>query len=163
MAQPLLEGGVLSGSYDAAEVIQLTAKVARLEQQNRQLDEALRLERIRTQSVESAAKDLRNLLFPLFRSLRLVFGELDQMGVVETVPLGGAPQFDPKWAAWMDKFGRDKCPARVIQAILDHGPLSRSQLRQAIKAGWSTLDEATARLKNLQLIEKSGDRWNLKG
>lgn len=81
---------------------------------------------------------------------------------ITTVPIGGAPQFDPKWTAWMEKFGRDKCVSRVIQAILDHGPLSRSQLRQATKSGWSTLDEATSRLKNLQLIEKSGDRWNLK-
>lgn len=74
-----------------------------------------------------------------------------------------APQFDQKWDAWKQKLGSGTAPARVIDALLTHGPLTRTQLRQAGELGWSTLDAATARLKNLQLIEKVGDRWNLKG
>ena len=115
---------------------------------------------------EDFQRQMREALSRILQQVAVMRQGMSMAGGDEsfTVPAGGtAPQFDPKWTAWMEKFGKDKCVSRVIQAILDHGPLSRSQLRQATKSGWSTLDEATARLKNLQLIEKSGDRWNLKG
>ncbi len=159
MGQPLLEGQTYVND-DAREVIQLTAKVARLEGLNRQLEEALRSERMVNENNSSGTRALREILTPLYRALQKVFGELDE--VIETIPVG-APQFNPQWKAWQDKLGQGTAPARVIGALLDHGPLTRAQLRQAAEMGWSTLDGATARLKNLQLIEKSGDRWNLKG
>jgi hypothetical protein len=73
-----------------------------------------------------------------------------------------APQFDPRWDAWKSKLGHGTAPARVIDSLLTHGGLTRVQLRQAGEMGWSTLDTATTRLKNLGLIEKVGDKWNLK-
>ena len=161
MAQPLLEGSFDQRAWDN-EIAGLRGEISRLTIQNRQLDEALRLERIKAQTLDAGVKDLRDLLWPLYRSLRLVFGEMDEMGIRDSVPPGTAPQFDKKWEAWKEKLGSTTAAARIIQAILDHGPLNRSQLRQATKSGWSTLDEASARLKNLQLIEKVGDRWNLK-
>jgi hypothetical protein len=139
MAQPLLEGQVYEQPVDRLQELR-----EEFEEYQRQVQEAL------SRVMQSIAV--------IRQGLRMAGGDEVAM------PAGAAaPQFDPKWSAWMEKFGRDKCVSRVIQAILDHGPLSRSQLRQATKSGWSTLDEATARLKNLQLIEKSGDRWNLKG
>jgi len=108
--------------------------------------------------VHEAINRLAGQLATIRQGLRMAGGD-----EVTTVPLGGAPQFDPKWAAWQQKLGASTAPSRVIAAILEHGPLNRSQLRQAAEMGWSTLDAATARLKNLSLIEKIGDRWNLKG
>lgn len=140
MPQPLLEGEVYEQPRDRVQELR-----EEFEEYQRQVQDAL------SRMMQSIAI--------IRQGLRMGGGD-----EITTVPIGGqnAPQFDPKWNAWMEKFGRDKCVSRVIQSILDHGPLSRSQLRQATKSGWSTLDEATARLKNLQLIEKSGDRWNLK-
>jgi hypothetical protein len=123
-----------------------------------------------------AVKELREEFEEYQRQAQLAFGRMqEQINVlrsglriasgdeVTTVPLGGtAPQFDPKWEMWKQKLGASTAPARVIGALLDHGPLNRAQLRQAAEMGWSTLDAATARLKNLSLIEKVGDRWNLK-
>lgn len=96
----------------------------------------------------------------LAESLRHVAsGKMD----IPEVQTATAPQFDPKWELWKQKLGGTTAPARVIQALLEHGPLNRTQLRSAAELGWSTLDAATARLKNLSLIEKVGDRWQLKG
>jgi hypothetical protein len=101
------------------------------------------------------------LLNLLAQSLRHVAS--GQMDIAESVPpQASAPQFDPQWQAWKQKLGGNTAPAKVIDALLTHGPLNRTQLRSAAELGWSTLDAATARLKNLSLIEKSGDRWNLK-
>jgi len=141
MSQPLLEGEVYEQPRDSVQELR-----EEFEEYQRQVQDAL------SRMMQSIAI--------IRQGLRISGGD-----EITTVPIGGqmAPQFDPKWTAWIEKFGGSSNPAsRVIQAILDHGPLSRQQLRQAIKGGWSTLDAATARLKNLQLIEKSGDRWNLK-
>lgn len=115
---------------------------------------------------EEFQRQMREALARILQQVSVIRQGLSMAGGDEsfTAPAGGIPpQFDQRWEAWKQKLGSTTAAARVIQAILDHGPLNRSQLRQATKSGWSTLDEATARLKNLQLIEKLGDRWNLKG
>lgn len=87
-----------------------------------------------------------------------------QMGIPDAVTVAPtSPQFDQKWEAWKQKLGSGTAPARIIDALLKQGPLNRTQLRSFGELGWSTLDAATSRLRNLGLIEKSGDRWNLKG
>lgn len=159
MAQPLLMG--------EQHYVEPTPdpRVSQLEREKRELlMKVSRMEVDLTHAREEAARavgELRRVLSPLYRSLQHVFGEMDSIGSVET-PSGSAPQFDPKWEAWKQKLGAGTAPARVIDALLTHGPLNRNQLRQSSQMGWSTLDAATSRLKNLSLIEKNGDRWNLK-
>jgi hypothetical protein len=108
--------------------------------------------------MQKAMTQLRQQMNTMQRGLGVAAGEIP----VAEVAGGVAPQFDQRWEAWKQKLGAGTAPARVIDALLTHGPLNRSQLRQAGELGWSTLDAATARLKNLSLIEKVGDRWNLK-
>jgi hypothetical protein len=151
---------LLSGQQEYVEAT-VDPRVRTLDAENRRLDEALRLERIKTGQMEHGVRELRRQLTPLYRALQAVFGELDGMGIrdADNPP---APQFDKKWELWKQKLGAGTAPSRVIDALLSHGPLTRTQLRQAGELGWSTLDVATSRLKNLGLIEKAGDRWNLK-
>ena len=138
MAQPLLEGNVTEVPVDRVQELR-----EEFEEYQRHVQEAL--------------SRIVGQITTIRQGLHIAGGD-----EITTVPLGSSPQFDPKWKAWQDKLGQGTAPARVIGAILDHGPLNRSQLRQAAEMGWSTLDAATARLKNLSLIEKIGDRWNLK-
>lgn len=140
MAQPLLEGNI-------SEV----PPIDRVQELREEFEEYQR-------QVHEAMTRLVNQIAAIRQGLHMAAG--DEVAVPSAS--GVSPQFDPKWTAWQQKFGQDTAPAKVIRAILDHGPLNRSQLRQAAEIGWSTLDAATARLKNLSLIEKVGDRWNLK-
>lgn len=151
MSSPYL----LNGNVDTRD-----QELETLRQQLRQLDEALRMERLKTGQMEVAMRELRHMTKPFYQLLKAIHGEIDAM--VKDSATVIAPQFDQKWEAWKQKLGVGTAPARVIDALLTHGPLNRSQLREAGELGWSTLDAATARLKNLSLIEKVGDRWNLK-
>lgn len=150
MSQFQLEGNVDTRDQ---EILALRGQLARI-------DEALRLERIKTGSVEAGARELRRILTPLFSALKQIYGEMDDMQIAES-PIA-APQFDPRWDSWKQKLGNGTAPAKVIDALLTHGFLTRTQLRPVAGIGWSTLDAATSRLKNLGLIEKNGDRWQLR-
>jgi hypothetical protein len=111
-----------------------------------------------SEQVAKAMAELRKQLNTMQRGLGVAAGDIPESEVSSSV----APQFDPRWEAWKQKLGPGTAPARVIDALLTQGPLNRTQVRQAGEMGWSTVDAALARLKNLSLIEKVGDRWNLK-
>jgi len=143
MSQQLLEGGVFD--TDTSDVVD--PAISALHE---------RIDELETQAARRAVITVLNLLAQALKQVAS-----GQMDLAEPV-VSAAPQFDPKWEAWKQKLGAGTAPARIIDAILNHGPLNRTQLRAASEAGWSTLDAATGRLKNLGLIEKVGDKWNLK-
>lgn len=109
------------------------------------------------QQTGAALMQLRNQVDIIRSGLSVAAGEISPGGVTPQ-----APQFDQRWEAWKQKLGAGTAPARVIDALLTHGPLNRNQLRAASEQAWSTLDASTQRLRNLGLIEKNGNRWNLK-
>ena len=161
MAQPLLSG---DQEYVDAVDPQVTKLEVEVRDLKRQLAHAELEARHAKEDVTKTLAKLRHMTLPFLNLLRAVHGEIDALGIMDTglsSVSAAAPQFDPRWEAWKQKFG-PTAPSRVIDALLTHGPLSRTQLRQAAEMGWSTLDAATTRLRNLGLIEKSGDRWNLK-
>lgn len=152
MAQALLSGEQEYVHEPSEETKDLLRRLERAERE---------AEHIREAAARSIG-EMRDALHPLYRAMKLLFGEMGEIAGPGAGPVA-APQFDPKWEAWKQKLGPSTAPARIIDALLKHGPLNRNQLRQASEMGWSTLDAATGRLKNLSLIEKSGDRWTLKG
>jgi molecular chaperone GrpE (heat shock protein) len=158
MSQPLLEGEVDNRDQ---EIRNLLRKVSELEDE-------LAVSRAEGQRahnrVERGVRLLRDSTRDILNGLKLIHGEMDAMIPDTGISAGGvaAPQFDPRWDAWKQKLGTNTAPAKVIDALLTHGSLTRTQLRPVCEIGWSTLDAATGRLKNLGLIEKSGDRWILK-
>ena len=155
MSLPLLEGHAEYMEDRGPDVIEkLNQRIEKLE------DRIADLEQDRPQIRRDAVVAVLNLLTQSLR--HVASGQIDIDTPVQQAASVGAPQFDPKWEAWKQKLGAGTAPSRVIEAILTHGPLSRTQLRAAGELGWSTMDAATARLKNLGLIEKVGDRWNLK-
>lgn len=160
MAQALLSGEQEYVHEPSEETKDLLRRLERAERE---------AEHIREAAARSIG-EMRDALQPLYRAMKLLFGEMGEIAGPGAGPVAApqfdpvaAPQFDPKWEAWKQKLGPSTAPARIIDTLLKHGPLNRNQLRQASEMGWSTLDAATGRLKNLSLIEKSGDRWTLKG
>lgn len=155
MVSPLLLNGNVEDSNTTVRVIEdLRTELKRAKQEAQEW-------RDKYEESYGQTMAIRRVLQPQFEALQKLFGMLPE-GQSNFGQQPHAPQFDQKWEAWKQKLGPGTAPARVIDALLTHGPLNRSQLRQAGELGWSTLDAATSRLKNLSLIEKSGDRWNLK-
>lgn len=139
---------------DEHELRLLEAKVARL-------DEALRLERIKTGQIEHGVRELRHLLSPLYKALQTVFGEMDEMGVQ-----GRASMPDDRirkaWAKWVEHFGSSSVVARFIEAFLEHGELDSDQLNILTKCGKSNVPTYIHRLKKADLIRKNGTKFSLK-
>lgn len=138
---------------ESSEIDSLASRIERVERD---------LANVKRDVVRDSVIALLNIMHAAMREI--ASGKFD----LDTAPLAVAgapiaPQFDQKWEAWKQKLGAGEAPARVIDALLNHGPLNRTQLREAAGTAWSTLDAATARLKNLGLIEKIGDKWHLKG
>jgi DNA-binding transcriptional ArsR family regulator len=151
MPLPQIEGHV--EEYIETPENKLRERVTELE--NRVNDLEFSLSGIKRDAVVALLKTLGESLH------HVASGKFDLDATVAMTAVA-APQFDPKWEVWKQKLGPSTAPARVIEAILGHGPLTRTQLRAAGELGWSTLDKATSRLNNLGLIEKVGDKWNLK-
>lgn len=148
MSQPLLKGEV--EYVEAIRVDIHSERITELEDQVASLHE--KMSNVKRDAIVA-------VLTMLSEAMRHVAsGKMD----IPEPPTAAAPQFDQRWEAWKQKLGAGTAPARVIDALLKQGPLNRTQLRQFGELGWSTLDAATSRLKNLNLIEKSGDRWILK-
>ena len=158
MSQPLLNGEVEYVDPEPVENV-------RLDEHGRRITELEDQVASLSAKVSSAKRDAVVALLQMFAdSIRhIASGKMDIPDNPSNFGQPVAPQFDQKWEAWKQKLGHGTAPSRVIDSILSHGPLSRTQLRSAGEMGWSTLDAALARLKNLQLIEKQGDRWHLKG
>jgi hypothetical protein len=68
---------------------------------------------------------------------------------------------DRRWDTWITKLGGKQ--GEFIRALLDHGAMTREQLKISTHSGSSTVDVVLRKLKGLSLITKSGDgRWQLK-
>jgi hypothetical protein len=117
-----------------------------------------------------ALKNLRNVLDPVHRALKMVFGELDAANIESD---SAEPSVSPPrdagesvhrrfsyWQAWETKLGGKT--GAVIHVLVEHGRMTRGQIRQATNSGWSTVDAALLKLKGLSLAEKNGDHWSLK-
>ena len=164
MAQPLLNGEqeYVIDAPDPhlqeleAEVRELKRKLAHAELETRHARE----------DIGHVLGNLQRMTKPFLDLLKAVHGEIEAAGFspAPAAAAGGVatPQFDPKWDAWKQKLGHGTAVTKVIDALLTHGPLTRNQLRTAAAIGWSTLDAATSRLKNLGLIDKANDRWSLR-
>lgn len=116
------------------------------------------------EGVAHTLSSLRSMTLPFYNLLRAIHGEIEAIGIVDTPSSSApmAPQFDQRWEAWKQKLGPETTAARVIDAILSHGPMNNVQLKAACKAGSSTIEQVVARLRNLSLIEKISGKWDLK-
>jgi hypothetical protein len=99
----------------------------------------------------------RDRIGNLYHALRAIFGSDGA-----TTPSGAsAPsKSDAGWEKWKAKLGGKQ--AEIIQTLLDHGPMTRSQLRVATGSGMSTVDQCIYKLRDLGLVVRHGDSWRLK-
>ena len=155
-----------------SELLDLRKKNAALQHQVDDLQLDLQKQRNEVKRAHTALSALQTVLGPLHRSLRMVFGEFEAAGVPDfgeyktytpgaPAPSPHGPQ-DTKWQPWIQKFAGTK-PAEFIRALLDHGPLTKVQLKSVTRSGSSTVDQTISKLENLGLITKGSDaKWQLK-
>jgi hypothetical protein len=134
----------------------------KLEAENRRLDEALRMERLKTGQIEAGVRALKSQLTPLYRALQAVFGEIDAMGIEATSDVRPASSHaTAAWELWKQKL--PGFPSRMIDALLKHGELSVAQLVVAAQCPRKqTIYDAASKLQKLNLINSNGGKYSLK-
>lgn len=106
---------------------------------------------------------LRSSLTPLYDSLRLLFGDMEMMGVQDSAPTapGGQPAAKSAvWESWKAKLPSGE--AKAIDALLLHGKLNTPQVRIHVGCATRTAQNIVTALKSKGLIEGDGKGWSLK-
>lgn len=130
------------------------ARIDELERENRRLNSALAqaLSDVRTAEARMgrAVSTLRKQLSPLYRALADVFGELDQIGDTAPPEMRASSGNAAAYEQWKQKLG--KACARVIDALLTHGPLDNKALVLATGYDRTTLPRPIAKLRQAGLL-----------
>jgi chromosome segregation ATPase len=150
----------LLGEYVDPESDKQARRIAQLEEQIENLRASFREECNRVQALQQGMKNLRHQLAPLHNALRLVFGELDAVGVQADQENRVPGRVASVWESWKQKLGGKQ--AEFIQALLDHGEMSAVQLKVATHTGTSTVPQVIYKLNQLGLINKNGGKYSLK-
>lgn len=140
---------------------QIKALQQELYTRNRQLEdaeEALRQERAKSHAIEHGVGELRTALNPLYQALQHVFGEIETMGVTET--MGSDPRKKAIWDSWKQKLPSGE--GRAIDALLLHGSMTTAQLRIHVGCASRTAQNIVVALKSKGLIVKDGGQIKLK-
>lgn len=121
----------------------------RLSEENAQL-------RSRIHRAESIIAGLRKAMEPDYLRLKALFSDLDAAGA------NGIHADRSVWEPWIQKLGGR--PGKMIEALLDRGSLTRTQLATITEQSANSGSFATnlARLNTNGLIEKEGDKIKLK-
>jgi len=149
---------ILSAPHDPRQQIESLQR--ELNARNRELSELqeqLRQEQQKTASVERGVSQLREILGPLYGGLRMVFGEIDSMGVAESGP---TTKNSAAWEQWKTRLGG--ATARAIDALMVHGEMNQTQLRIILGCATRTVTNVVAALNQAKLIDKRDGKIRLK-
>jgi hypothetical protein len=153
MPQPLLEGNV---EYD--ERPDLRQQIVRLENDLANTRRELSKARGELAGAKEAAENIRSILHPLYRSLRLLFGDIEAL-VGDSSP--NDPRKSAAWDLWKQKL--PGWPAKFIDALLEHQELSVGQLVVAMQCSRKqTIYDVASKLGRLGLIQNIGGKYSLK-
>jgi hypothetical protein len=157
---------MLEGRTEADEAVRLRREIAGLE---KELQEARDGEtKAKTASADAihAIRALRKELEPFYNALRMIFGEISRVDAGkagETTAMGtsGAnSRAQVVYEKWISQLGGNR--AAIIKALLEHGQMTRQQLRVASSVPDGSLNPATSELYKLGLINRGGGKYSLK-
>jgi hypothetical protein len=161
---------VLSGVPDPQA--QLRSLQQELHSRNRQLSDAealiadlegqLARERTKSRQLERGVQELRTTLGPLYGALKLIYGEIDAMGIEDSSPMATSGRSaSPVWESWKNRLGG--ASARIIDILLMHGELNQEQIRIHIGTNRKqTIYDAIAKLNKAGIINKRDGKISLK-
>lgn len=123
MSQPLLEG-----HSETEEAVRLRREIAGLEQELEDAKEEARVAKQASKDAIQAIASLRHNLEPLYKSLKMIFGEISRVDA-ESV----TSSFSGNTSVWQERMAKARSShRRVLQVLLDGGgDMSLQQVRKA--------------------------------
>jgi phosphoribosylanthranilate isomerase len=158
MTQPLLPG-------PPDDAVRLRREIAGLEQElQKARDEAAVAKQSAADAVH-AIRALRQQLEPLYKSLKMVFGEISR---VEAARVDGPqrtvdsrdPNKQAVWDAWKSRLGGNA--AKLIDALLTHHSMTSTQLAIATGINPKNIAQVIYKVNKAQLLNKNGRDFSLK-
>lgn len=148
-----------------SEEVRLRREISGLERELQEAREEAQEAKQASADAIRAIRELRRQLEPMFKALKMVFGEISRVDADEQIAAGSTngtqSKSDSIWQQRKNKIGGRAGDA--IQAFLDlDKALTRDQIRIALGCGWTTVDAAIKKLSDMGLIERSGREWRLK-
>lgn len=140
------------------------ASLQRLLQQKNEriaeLEEQLRLEKTRNYTIEISARNLQNILTPLYNAVGGILGHIEAMEISSGSGTATSPAKREVWTSWKQKLGGKTADA--IDVLLMHGPMTHTQLRIQLKCATRTCTNVVGALNRAGLIDRANGKISLK-
>jgi len=168
MAHPQLSGHIDAEVVDReAELGPLRDRIEELEADLRKMRQERDKARAEGLAAISAISALRDQLSGLYRAMKAIFGEIELVSPLAAsvpVPENGAATPSPqagRWTNLLNKLGGHR--ASFIQALVDFGPSTASQIRAAMGiTRMPTVYDTAHQLMKLGVVVKKGEAYALK-
>lgn len=146
---------LLSGQVEDSEIVRLRHRIAQLEEQLGQSDEAIVELRAQLASANRSLAPLQKELLPFKRVIDRIFGIMDAAGAQEdATPSAG------KWDKIKQRLtGKD---VEVIDLLLVQGAMTVSQIANAIHCSGEAARQRVDKLRGQGLLVKNGRDVTLK-
>lgn len=154
MPQPLLEGQV-------DETVRLRREIAGLEQELEQAKEELRSTKQASANAIRAVNVIRRQLEPWHHAMKLLFEEINRVGVdsEELVSGDSSGSLSPKWQMMKQKLGHRE--AQIIDA-LQHGGMTVKQMTAVLHWDIKTVYRFTKKMTDSNLLINEGGKFSLR-
>ena len=154
---------LLPGRVQPDETAKLRRRIEKLEAELKHTQSELDAYRQAATLAEHRVNCVRVQMKPWYEAMTNLFEEIGEpLNMEATATPPGSPPSTPNTSleAWKQKLGGQH--AQILEAFQIHGPLSIRQLMTIIHRGQTTVTVAISKLKNLQLVDKVGDKYALK-
>jgi hypothetical protein len=125
-SRPLLEA-----HPDPDEVVRLRREIVGLEQELQAArEEAVKAKQASADSIQ-AIRALRHQLDPLYKSLKMIFGEISRVDIGAMPADRVTGDRDPRWESWKTRLSPRA--GEIIELLLVHREMNTKQISAALK------------------------------
>lgn len=160
--QPALSGPI--ARMPEVDIDNLKRKNLALQRRIDDLELELQKQKNEAKRAMQALTNLRDILQPLHRAMRMVFGEIEtvdlpEAGTVAMPSSGNSSGLSAKWEMLKHKLGGRQ--AEFIE-LLQHGPMTAKQLGAAAHCDPRTAYNVVNKMKLDGLVDNNGGKFSLK-
>ena len=152
---------LLNASPEDQEIVRLRREIAGLEKELSDAKEEAAKARGASADAIQAIRALRKQTEPLYQALKMIHGEISRVdaGRVESATSENGTGLSPKWEMLKKRLGSRQ--GEIIE-ILQHGPMTTSQMSAALHWDLRTTQKHISAMKVAGYLSKNGNQFSLK-
>jgi hypothetical protein len=153
---------MLEGRIEVDEAVRLRREIAGLEKELQEARDGETKAKAAAADSIHAIRALRKATEPFYNALRMIFGEISRVdaGKIEETHNSSPTRANTVYEKWIAQLGGNR--AAIIRALLEHGEMTRQQLRVSSGVPDGSINQTTSELYKLGLINRGGGKYSLK-